>query len=248
MTGAAKTPVTITAFDWVPSFARGNVRDIRVRWALEEIGEPYQVRYLSQGEHKQADHRKRQPYGQVPTLEDGDITLFESGAIVLHIAETRGKLLPEDPRQRAEALEWLFAALNTVELPINDFVMINIFEYDQPWSAQRRPSVEKQLRERLKETADRLGSREWFAGEFSIGDLIMIAALRTMGDGDMLANYPTLAAYVARGEARPAFQRALAAQLAGFTGEAPPQFAEWVAKWEQWNRQRTGRTDEGETQ
>lgn len=151
--------VTITAFDWVPSFAQGQVRDLRVRWMLEEIGERYDVRYLSQGEQKGEEHRALQPYGQVPTLEDDDLTLFESGAIVLHLAQTRGKLLPADPAGRARATEWLIAALNTVEPPISDLSFVNIFEFDRPWSEQRRPGVEKRIAERLKETAAKLGDR-----------------------------------------------------------------------------------------
>ncbi len=223
---------TITAFDWVPSFARGLVRDLRVRWTLEELGEAYDVRYLSQGEQKQAAHRTLQPYGQVPTLEDGGVTLFESGAIVLHLAETRQRLLPSDSQRRARAIEWLFAALNTVEPTLSDLALINIFEFDQPWSEARRPSVEERIRERLGETSARLEGRDWFDREFSIGDLMMVSVLRIIGDDPLLAEYPALAGYVARGEARPAFQRALAAQLAGFTGKAPPQFQDWLAKWE----------------
>jgi glutathione S-transferase len=222
----------ITAFEWVPSFARGLVRDLRVRWMFEEIGEGYDVRYLSQGEQKQAAHRALQPYGQVPTLEDGEVTLFESGAIVLHLSETRDRLLPGDPQGRARAIEWLFAALNTVEPTLSDLALVNIFEFDQPWSEARRPSVEERIRERLGETAAKLEGREWFDGEFSIGDLMMVSVLRIIGDNPLLAEYPTLADYVARGEARPAFQRALAAQLAGFTGSVPPQFEEWLRKWE----------------
>lgn len=224
--------VTITAYDWVPSFARGQVRDLRVRWMLEELGEAYDVRYLSQGEQKRAPHRALQPYGQVPTLEDRGVTLFESGAIVLHLAETRQRLLPSDPQARARAIEWLFAALNTVEPPLSDLAIVNIFEFDQPWSEQRRPSVEERIRERLGETAAKLEGRDWFDGEFSIGDLMMVSVLRIIGDDPLLAEYPILAAYIARGEARPAFQRALAAQMEGFTGSAPAGFQEWVDKWE----------------
>lgn len=224
--------VTITAFDWVPVFARGQVRDLRVRWILEEIGEAYDVRYLSQGEQKQAEHRSLQPYGQVPTLEDGGTTLFESGAIVLHLAETRRCLLPSEPAGRARAIEWLFAALNTVEPTLSDLSMVNIFEFDRPWSEARRGSVEDRIRERLAETAARLEGREWFDRDFSIGDLMMVSVLRIIGDDPLLDEYPTLVSYVSRGEARPAFQRALAAQCAGFTGEAPAGFADWLSKWE----------------
>lgn len=224
--------VKITAFDWVPRFARGQVRDLRVRWMLEEIGEDYDVRYLSQGEQKQPVHRALQPYGQVPTLEDREVTLFESGAIILHLAETRRRLLPDEPQRRVRAIEWLFAALNTVEPTLSDLALVNIFEFDQPWSEARRSSVEERIRVRLGETAARLEGRDWFDGEFSIGDLMMISVLRIIGEDPLLAEFPVLTDYVARGEARPAFQRALAAQLAGFTGSAPPQFESWLRKWE----------------
>lgn len=225
--------VTITAFDWVPFFAQGQVRDLRVRWALEEIGEAYDVRYLCQGEQKQPPHRARTPFGQVPTLEDGDLTLFESGAIVLHLANTRPGLLPDDVNGRARAIEWMFAALNTVEPPVMDLSIVDIFEADKPWSKPRRPSVEQRVRERLGEVAARLGDRDWFDGAFSAGDLMMIAVLRIIADDPLLAEHPTLVAYVQRGTARPAFQRALDAQMAGFTGAPPPGFAEWEAKFKQ---------------
>lgn len=229
---------TITAYDWAPSFARGLVRDLRVRWMFEEIGEGYDVRYLSQGEQKQAAHRALQPYGQVPTLEDGAVTLFESGAIVLHLAATRQRLLPDQPGKRARAIEWLFAALNTVEPALSDLALVNIFEFDQPWSEARRPSIEARIRQRLGETTARLEGREWFDREFSIGDLMMVSVLRIIGDDPLLAEYPVLADYVARGEARPAFGRAVAAQLAGFTGSAPPRFEGWLRKWEAANETR----------
>jgi glutathione S-transferase len=222
--------VTITAFDWVPDFAKGQVRDFRVRWALEEVGEDYDVRYLKQGEQKKAEHRGRQPYGQVPTLEEGDLVLFESGAIVHHIASTRPGLFPADAAGRARATEWMFAALNTLEPPIMDLSFVDIFEADKPWSQPRRPAVEARIRERLKETADRLGDREWFDGGFSAGDLLMVSVLRILEGDPLLAEHPNLLAYVQRGTARPAFKRAIEAQLAGFTGAPPPGFAEWLEK------------------
>lgn len=217
--------VTITAFDWVPWFARGQVRDLRVRWALEEVGEAYGVRLLSQGAQKEADHRRLQPYGQVPTLEEGDLTLFESGAIVHHVASTRPGLFPNSANGRAKATEWMFAALNTVEPPIMDLAIVDLFEANQPWSKPRRPSVEARVRERLQETADRLGDKDWFDGNFSAGDLMMVAVLRIIHDDPLLAEHPRLVAYMNRGTARPAFQRALAAQMADFTGEPPAQWA-----------------------
>ncbi|WP_419809131.1 glutathione S-transferase family protein [Sphingomonas sp.] len=213
--------VTITAFDWVPDFAKGQVRDLRVRWALEEVSRPYHVRYLSQGEQKAPPHRALQPFGQVPTLEEGDLKLFESGAIVLHVAEGQGTLLPADAGGRARAVEWVFAALNTVEPPIMDLSYVDLFEADKPWSKPRRPAVEERIRGRLKEVARRLGDADWLDGDFSAGDLMMVAVLRIIEDDPLLAEHPTLVAYVARGTDRPAFRRALAAQMAGFTGTPP---------------------------
>lgn len=226
--------ITITAFDWVPDFARGQVRDLRVRWALEEVGQPYAVRLLSQGEQKATPHRAHQPFGQVPTYEDGDLTLFESGAIVFHIAERFGGLLPDDPAARARAVEWMFAALNTVEPPIMDRSIATIFEADKPWSNPRLPAVEARIDERLGELARRLGDKNWLDGDaFTAGDLLMVAVLRILDGSDMLAKYPGLTAYVARGTARPAFARALDAQMADFTGSPPPQFLEWLERQKQ---------------
>jgi glutathione S-transferase len=234
------SPITITAFDWVPDFARGQVRDLRVRWALEEVGQSYAVRNLSPGQQKADAHRALQPFGQVPTYEEDGLTLFESGAIVLHIAERFGRLLPTDRNARARAIEWMFAALNTVEPPIMDYSIATIFEADQPWSAPRLPSVEARIDERLGELTRRLGEREWLDGDaFTAGDLLMVAVLRILDGSALLAKYPPLAAYVARGTARPAFARALADQLAGFTGSPPPQFAAWLEKQKQ---------NQGETQ
>jgi glutathione S-transferase len=224
------TKPTITAYDWVPDFARGQVRDLRVRWALEEVGQPYDVRYLTQGSQKAPPHRAIQPFGQVPTYEDGDLTLFESGAIVLHIADRHPGLLPSDPNGRARAIEWAFAALNTIEPPIRDYAIATLFEADKPWSGQRLPSVKARIDERLGELSDRLGDREWLDSQFTAGDLLVIAVLRILDGTDMLDSYPNLVAYVARGTARPAFVKALADQMAGFTGSPPPQFAEWLEK------------------
>ncbi|KQM61691.1 MULTISPECIES: glutathione S-transferase family protein [unclassified Sphingomonas] len=224
------TRPVITAFDWVPDFARGQVRDLRVRWILEEAGQAYDVRYLSQGAQKGAEHRARQPFGQVPTYQDGDLTLFESGAILLHVAERHGVLLPADPAGRARATEWLFAALNTVEPPIMDHAIATLFERDRPWSRPRLPAIEARIAERFGEVAARLGEREWYDGAFSIGDLMMVAVLRIMADSAQLAAHPTLVAYVERGTARPAFRRAIAAQLAGFTGALPAGYAQWAAR------------------
>jgi glutathione S-transferase len=219
------TQPVITAFDWVPDFAKGHVRDLRVRWALEEVGQPYDVRYLSQGEQKQPAHRALQPYGQVPTYEGDDVALFESGAIVLHIAETHDGLLPQDQAGRSRAMEWAIAALNSVEPFVMDWSMATLFEADKPWSAQRLPAIEERIRHRLADTARRLGDREWYHGAFSAGDLLMIAVLRSLEGNPLLEEQPALTAYVARGTARPAFARAMDGQMAGFTGAPPVAFA-----------------------
>lgn len=224
----------ITAFDWVPDFAKGQVRDLRVRWALEEVGQRYDVEYLSQGEQKAPPHRACQPFGQVPTYQDGDLTLFESGAIVLHIADTHTGLIPEDRSARSRAIEWMFAALNTVEPPIMDHAIATLFEADKPWSKPRLPSVMARIDERLGELSARLGERAWLDGEtFTAGDLLMAAVLRILRGEEALTKYANLAAYVARAEARPAFQHALDAQMAGFTGSPPPEFAAWLEKQKQ---------------
>jgi glutathione S-transferase len=216
------TKPTITAFDWVPPFAQGQVRDLRVRWALEEVGEPYDVHYLKSGEQKEPAHRALQPFGQVPTFEDGDVTLFESGAIVLHIAERYGTLLPDSLPARARAIEWMFAALNSVEPSIMDLSFVNIFERDKPWSAPRRGSVEQRIDQRLADLSIRLGGQSWLDGEtFTAGDLLMVTVLRIIIGQRLVEKYDNLAAYMQRGIDRPAFQRALKAQMAGFTGEPP---------------------------
>lgn len=221
--------ITITAYDWAPDFARGQVRDLRVRWALEETGQDYCVRYLAQGQQKEAAHRALQPFGQVPTYEDGDLTLFESGAIVWHIAERFTGLLPPGPAGRCRALEWLFAALNTLEPPIMDRAQMTIFEALESWSAPRLPSVDERITERLQEASDRLGTNEWFAGSFSAGDLMMVSVLRIIEGEGLVEAFPNLADYVARATERPAFRQALADHMAGFTGNPPPGFDEWMA-------------------
>ena len=228
------TRPTITAYDWVPDFAQGQVRDLRVRWALEEVDQPYDVDYLAQGEQKHPPHRARQPFGQVPTYQDGEVTLFESGAIVLHIADRFGRLLPADPAARARAIEWMFAALNTVEPPIMDLAFVTIFEAGQPWSKPRRPAVEQRIHERLKALSDRLGDDAWLDDEcFTGGDLLMVSVLRIVEGEGLVERYANLAAYMARGGARPAFQRALAGQLAGFTGTPSPEMQAWLDRLEQ---------------
>ncbi|HTU10803.1 MAG TPA: glutathione S-transferase family protein [Allosphingosinicella sp.] len=214
----------LTAYNWSPDKGAGLVRDMRVRWALEEVGQPYHVRHLNWGEQKQPAHRARHPFGQVPTYEEGGLVLFESGAIILHIAQTRPGLFPEDEDGKARAAEWMFAALNTVEPVVWDLVMARVLERDKPWFEERLPAVEARLRERLDELSVRLGEAAWLDGAFSAGDLLMVQVLRHLGATGILHSYPNLAAYVARGEARPAFARALAALRAGLTGDPP---ADW---------------------
>ena len=209
----------ITAFEQSPDRGRGLARDMRVRWALEEVNQPYDVRLVSFSEMKEPAHRALHPFGQIPTDEEGDLALFESGAIVFHIAERHAGLLPEDANARARAIMWMFAALNTVEPPLVERGMATLMELDKPWYEQRQPFVEERARKPLGELSRRLGDAEWLEDAFNAGDLMMIAVLfRSKGSG-ILDEYPNLSAYVARGEARPAFKRAFEAQLAVFTGK-----------------------------
>src|SRR5688572_14178952 len=207
---------TITAFERSPDRGKGLARDMRVRWALEEVGQPYDVRLLSFSEMKESAHRKLHPFGQIPTYEEGDLILFESGAIVFHIAERYAGLLPDDTNARARAIAWMFAALNTVEPPIVDRSMATILERDKSWYAERLPVLEDRIRGRLDELSSRLGDADWLDGAFSAGDLLMVTVLLRLGGSGLLEEYPNLAAYVARGEARPAYQRAFDAQYAVF--------------------------------
>jgi glutathione S-transferase len=212
---------TITAFERSPDRGKGLARDMRVRWALEEVGQPYEVRLVSFGAMKEPAHRALQPFGQIPTYEEGDLVLFESGAIVFHIAERHAGLLPNDANARARAITWMFAAVNTVEAPILDLQTTRFLEGDKTWFSQRLPMVEDRIRNRLGELSGRLGDADWLDGAFSAGDLMMVAVLLRLRPSGMLDEYPKLAAYVARGEARPAYKRAFAAQLAVFTGKPP---------------------------
>ena len=211
---------TITAFERSPDRGNGLARDMRVRWALEEVGQPYDVRLLSFDELKQAEHRKLHPFGQIPTYEEGGLALFESGSIVFHIAERHGGLLPQEPEARARAITWMFAALNTVEPPILELVTAKLFEADKPWTRERLPLVEDRVRARLDQLTARLGGADWLDGAFSAGDLMMVSVLLRLKPSGMLDEYPNLSAYVARGEARPAYRRAFAAQLAVFTASS----------------------------
>ncbi|QOZ25455.1 glutathione S-transferase family protein [Bradyrhizobium sp. CCBAU 51753] len=206
--------ITITAFERSPDGGKGLARDSRVRWALEEVGQPYEVRLVSFRAMKEKAHLALHPFGQIPTYEEGDFALFETGAIVLHIAERYPGLLPGDANARARAISWMFAALNTVEPPILELVTARIFEADKPWSKDRLPLVMDRVRERLNQLSARLGDAEWLDGAFSAGDLLMASVLLRSRSSGILDEYPNLAAYLARGEARPAYQRAFAAQLA----------------------------------
>jgi glutathione S-transferase len=210
------TPI-LTAFERSPDHGKGLARDMRVRWALEEVGVAYAVRLLSFEAMKQPAHRALHPFGQIPTYQDGDLVLFESGAIVLHLAEHHPGLLPADAAARARAIAWLFAALNTVEPPIVERGMALLFERDQPWYAERMPMLEQRVDTRLAQLSARLGDADWLDGAFSAGDLMMVSVLLRLGRPGPLDAYPNLSAYVARGEARPAYRRAFAEQLAVFT-------------------------------
>ena len=209
-------PPTITAFEASPDRGQGLARDMRVRWALEELRQEYDVRLLSFAEMKQPAHSALHPFGQIPTYEEGDLTLFESGAIILHLAERHPGLLPDDADARSRAIMWMFAALNTVEPPILELSVAKFVEGDKPWTKERLPLIEERIRVRLRRLAEWLGDSEWLDGAFSAGDLMMVEVIERLKPSGMLAEFPTLAAYVARAEARPAFQRAFAAQLAVF--------------------------------
>ncbi|MES2054708.1 MAG: glutathione S-transferase family protein [Pseudomonadota bacterium] len=208
--------IEITAFRWVPGFARGLVRDIRVRWALAEAGLPYRVRRLDATTQRPADYFHEQPFGQVPVFVEGDLGLFESGAIVLHIGGRSETLLPADAAGRARATCWVIAALNSIEPMIFDLINIDIFNAGQQWATLRRPEAEQKVRERLSRLSDWLGEQDYLEGRFTAGDLIMATVLRNLRHTGLVAEHANLAAYLARCEARPAFQRALAEQLADF--------------------------------
>ena len=213
--------ITITAFECSPDGGKGLARDTRVRWALEEVGQPYEVRLVSFGAMKEAAHLALHPFGQIPTYQEGDLALFETGAIVFHIAERHAGLLPDDANDRARAITWMFAALNTIEPPILELVTAKFLEGDKPWSKQRMPLVEGRIRDRLDQLSARLGDADWLEGAFSAGDLMMVSVLLRLKPSGILGEYPKLATYVARGEARPAYQRAFDAQLAVNAGKRP---------------------------
>ncbi|GAB3355930.1 glutathione S-transferase family protein [Lysobacter tyrosinilyticus] len=205
---------TITAFERSPDGGKGLARDTRVRWALEEVGQPYEVRLVSFHAMKEPAHLALHPFGKIPTYEEGDLALFESGAIVFHIAACHAGLFPDDGNARARAITWMFAALNTVEPPILELVTAKFLEGDKPWSQERLPLVADRIRDRLKQLSARLGDADWLDGAFSAGDLMMVSVLLRLRASGILDEFPNLAAYVSRGEARPAYRRAFAAQLA----------------------------------
>ena len=210
---------TITAFERSPDGGRGLARDTRVRWALEEAGQPYEVRLVSFQAMKEPTHLALHPFGQIPTYEEGDLALFETGAIVFHIAEHHAGLLPDDANARARAITWMFAAANTVEPSILELGTARLLEGDKPWRAERLPLVEDRVRDRLKQLSVRLGDADWLDGAFSAGDLMMVSVLLRLKPSGIMDEYPNLAAYLARGETRPAYRRAFDAQLAVNTGQ-----------------------------
>ena len=205
------TPI-ITVFEDSPDERKGLARDMRVRWALEEVGQPYEVRLRPMAALKEPEHRSRNPFGSIPTYEEGDLTPFESGAIVFHIAERHEGLLPKDAGARARAITWMFAALNTVEPPIVEQAQASLFEKDKSWQVEHLAMIDKQIRTRLDDLSKHLGDADWLDGEFSAADILMVQVLRWLGESGDLAEFSNVAAYVARGEARPAFRRAFAAQ------------------------------------
>jgi glutathione S-transferase len=212
-------PPTITAFESSPDRGQGLARDMRVRWALEEVGQPYDVRLVSFKQMKEPAHLSLHPFGQIPTYEEDELVLFESGAIVFHIAEHHAGLLPVDANARMRAIAWMFAALNTVEPPIIDRSMAVLLERDKPWHKERLPILEDRVQARLSELSNRLGRADWLDDAFSAGDLLMVTVLRRLNGSGLLEKYPNLCAYIARGEARPAYQRAFADQLAVFNAQ-----------------------------
>jgi len=214
--------ITITAFERSPDGGKGLARDTRVRWALEEVGQPYEVRLVSFRAMKEPEHRELHPFGQIPTYQEGDLALFETGAIVFHIADRNAGLLPDDANARARAIMWMFAALNTVEPPILELTTARILEGDKPWSKERLPLVLDRIRDRLDQLSGRLGDADWLDGAFSAGDLMMVSVLLRLKPSGILDEYPNLASYVARGEARPAYKRAFDAQAAISTGKHRP--------------------------
>lgn len=219
--------ISLTAFRWVPPFAQGLVRDLRVRWALEEAGLPYKERLIGPEDQGTADYRRLQPFGQVPVYEESDgagggLKLFESGAIVLHIAQRSEALMPAEPASRARAVAWMFSALNSIEPHVQNLAIIDLFSAGQEWATLRRPAAVQMVEKRLADLEDWLGDRDYLEDRFTAGDLLMTSVLRILRHTELVAQRPTLLAYQKRCEARPAFQKALADQLAPFAANAPP--------------------------
>jgi glutathione S-transferase len=212
--------ITLSAFRWVPPFAQGLVRDLRVRWALEEAGIPYQEKLLGPGDQATAAYRALQPFGQVPAIEAGDLKLFESGAIVLHIAERSEALMPTDPNGRARTSAWVFAALNSVEPHVQSLTEIDLFHSREPWAALRRPMAEEAVQKRLAALEGWLGDRDYLEGRFTAGDLMMTSVLRILRHTGIVSDRPALKAYQGRCEARPAFLKAMADHLKPFEAKA----------------------------
>jgi glutathione S-transferase len=211
--------IEITAFRWVPDFAQGVVRDLRARWALEEAGLDYRVRLL--GQPRPPEYLREQPFDQVPCFSDGEVRIFESGAIVQYIGEKSQTLLPRDKQQRYRAIQWTYAALNSVEPAILNLLLIDVFFKGEQWAELRRPGAEDFVKLKLKRVSDWLGDKEWLEDEFSVGDLVMITVLRFLRHTDLVGEIPNLAAYLKRGERRPAFKQALSDQLAAFAANQP---------------------------
>ena len=211
--------ITLTSFKWVPPFARGLVRDLRVRWALEEAGIPYSEKQIGLGEQDAPEYRAVQPFGQVPVFEEDDLTLFESGAIVLRVAERSEALCPRDDAGRSKTTQWVLAALNSVEPDIQNLASIDLFFAEEDWAKARRPGAEASAKLKLDAVARRLQGREYLEDRFTAGDLMMVTVLRNLRHTDLVSGHPVLGPYVARCEARPAFQRALKAQMDSFQPE-----------------------------
>ena len=218
---ATQSQPVVTAFDWVPEFAKGLVRDLRVRWAFEELGQPYAVQKFGAATPRPENYVDWQPFEQVPAFRDDDVELFETGAILLYIAEKHDALLPENEQARWRAIAWLFAGLNSVEPSCTRYFAYSVFNADKDWSAGAKEAVEPLVRQKLKRVSDALGDKDWLAGEFSIADIMMVTVLNSLKNTGFVAEFPNLAAYHARGTARPAYQRALQAQLADFDAPAP---------------------------
>lgn len=216
--------IEITAFEWVPDFARGLVRDLRPRWACEELGLPYRERLISAMDRPQW-YYDEQPWGQVPVMRDGPVTIFESGALLFYLADRTGELLPHGGQDRADVISWLFAAFNSVEPALFEYGNVTLFARDEEWAKLRRPGLEEYIARRLAPLEQRLGSREWLACEFSIADIAMVTVLRNLNGTSIMSDHPAISTYVARGEERPAFKQALADQLAAFDAHSQTQAA-----------------------